>query len=81
LLAAPAKDMAFWPVWDEIKCPVLVLRGAETDLLPAETAAEMTRRGPRATLREIANCGHAPALMDFAQIDLVDSWLRDTRAA
>ena len=81
LLAAPAKDMSFWPVWDEIKCPVLLLRGVDTDLLLAETATEMTQRGPKAVLHEIAACGHAPALMDFAQIDPVDFWLRDTRAA
>jgi pimeloyl-ACP methyl ester carboxylesterase len=81
LLAGPAKDMSFWPVWDAITCPVLLLRGADTDLLPAETAAEMTTRGPKASLREVPDCGHAPALMDHSQIGLVDSWLGETAAA
>ncbi len=40
-----------------------------------ETAAEMTQRGPRARIIEIAGCGHAPALMDEHQIGLVRDWL------
>ncbi len=52
-----------------------MLRGADSGLLLPETAAEMTRRGPRAELVEIAGCGHAPALMDVDQIALVRDWL------
>jgi pimeloyl-ACP methyl ester carboxylesterase len=37
-----------WPVWDAITCPVLVLRGADSDLLLESTAREMQTRGPRA---------------------------------
>jgi pimeloyl-ACP methyl ester carboxylesterase len=57
---------------------VLVLRGAESDLLLAETAAEMTRRGPRAEVIEFPGCGHAPALLDAAQIDPLRAWLAAT---
>ncbi|MGH7002963.1 MAG: alpha/beta fold hydrolase, partial [Alphaproteobacteria bacterium] len=31
----PRNDLALWPVWDMVRCPVLVLRGAESALLPA----------------------------------------------
>ena len=55
--------------------PALVLRGLDSDLLLPETAAEMTRRGPRAELAEFAGCGHAPALMDPAQVARVRDWL------
>lgn len=72
---APLEDVDLWSVWDRIQCPVLVLRGAESDLLLADTAQEMTRRGPKATLIEIPECGHAPALMDPAQIAVVRDWL------
>jgi pimeloyl-ACP methyl ester carboxylesterase len=71
----PLEDVDLWAQWDRIGCPTLVLRGADSDLLPAETAAEMTRRGPRAALREIAGCGHAPALMDGEQTGLIRDWL------
>jgi pimeloyl-ACP methyl ester carboxylesterase len=73
--SAPIADLSFWPVWDAIKCPVLLLRGAESDLLLAETAKEMTERGPRAKLVEIPGCGHAPALMENDQIAIVRDWL------
>ena len=71
----PLPDVDLWAFWDAIDCPVLVLRGAESDLLQPETAAEMTQRGPRATLVEFEGCGHAPALMAAAQIAVVRDWL------
>ena len=73
--ARPVEDVDLWPVWDRIAVPSLVLRGADSGLLLSETAAEMTRRGPRAELVEIAGCGHAPALVDAGQIALVRDWL------
>ncbi len=74
----PIDDVDLWSVWDAIRCPVLVLRGAESDHLPAETAAEMRERGPRAEVVEIAGVGHAPALMADDQIALVRDWLART---
>ena len=70
-------NVSLWSYWDAITCPVLVLRGQDSDLLPASTANEMTRRGPRAELVEIPGCGHAPALLDDEQIALVTDWLED----
>ena len=72
---SPQTDMSFWPVWDAITCPVLLLRGTESNLLLAETAREMTMRGPKTTLVEIAGCGHAPPLMQADQIAIVRGWL------
>lgn len=71
----PLTDVNLWPLYDMIRCPVLVLRGARSDLLLPETAAEMTRRGPQAQLVEFAGCGHAPALFDPAQISVVRAFL------
>ena len=72
----PIEDVELWPVWDQIRCPVLVLRGISSDLLLAETAAEMSRRGPRAEVVEVDGTGHAPALMAKDQIAIVSSWLK-----
>ncbi len=69
------EDLDLWEHWDRITCPVLVLRGAESDLLLPDTAQEMTRRGPRAELVEFAGVGHAPALMAEDQIAVVRRWL------
>jgi pimeloyl-ACP methyl ester carboxylesterase len=71
----PIEDVDLWPVWDQIVCPVLVIRGAESDLLLPATAAEMARRGPRADLVEVDGSGHAPALMAKDQIAIVRDWL------
>ncbi len=73
--ARPVEDVDLWAVWDRIVAPSLVLRGADSGLLLPETSAEMTRRGPRAELIEIADCGHAPALMHRDQIALIRDWL------
>ncbi len=71
----PARDVDMWPVYERIKAPTLVLRGADSGLLLAETAVDMTRRGPQAELATIPDCGHAPALMDEGQIALVAEFL------
>ena len=68
-------DMDLSPSWGtRATAPVLVLRGAESDLLPAETARAMAQR-PGVHLAEIPGCGHAPALMDPAQIGLISDFL------
>jgi pimeloyl-ACP methyl ester carboxylesterase len=63
-------------VYDRIRCPMLVLRGAQSDVLPSAAAHEMTQRGPKPRLIEFANTGHAPALIDPAQIGAVEEFLR-----
>lgn len=69
-------DVELWQLYDAIRCPVLLLRGASSALFPASVAREMTARGPKAKLIEIAGAGHAPALMDETQIDAVAAFLR-----
>ena len=69
------QDLKLWPLWDKITCPVLVLRGAESDVLLTETVEEMKRRGPPVEIVEFAGVGHAPMLMDREQIDVVRRFL------
>lgn len=68
-------DYDLWEQYDQLDMPTLVLRGESSDLLLQETADEMTRRGPRAQLAVISDCGHAPALNVPAQIELVRTFL------
>jgi pimeloyl-ACP methyl ester carboxylesterase len=73
-------DVPLWHIWDKVTCPVLVIRGAHSDFLPAEIMREMRRRGlaaKRGLVRttEFANCGHAPALMSTEQIEVVADFL------
>ena len=73
--AVPPQDVDLWTLWDAVRCPVLVLRGAESDVLLGETAEEMVRRGPRVRLVEFPGTGHAPALLAPDQIGVVRDWL------
>jgi len=66
---------ALWKAFDAVTCPTLLLRGADSDLLTADTAAAMTQRGPRAELREFANVGHAPTLIAPEQVAVVREFL------
>ncbi|MBT5110861.1 MAG: alpha/beta hydrolase [Rhodospirillaceae bacterium] len=69
------QDVEMWALWDAIECPTLALRGEASDLLLADTAAEMATRGPKADLVTIPGCGHAPALMADEQINVIRDWL------
>lgn len=73
--AAIKGDVDLWAYYDAITCPTLLLRGALSDVLTAETAAQMTTRGPRARLVTIPAIGHFPALMDAAQIATLQEFL------
>ncbi|MQQ99370.1 alpha/beta fold hydrolase [Glaciimonas soli] len=68
-------EMLLWTAYDAVKCPTLLIRGAESDLLSPETAKNMTQRGPKAKLIEFANVGHAPTLVHTDQIEVVSNFL------
>jgi len=68
-------DVDMWDTYDRVSCPTLALRGAESDLLERETLEAMAVRGPKAKIVEFAGVGHAPVLMDPAQISVVSDFL------
>ncbi len=74
-LLSGGKDVELWPLFDAITCPTLLLRGEKSDLLTPQTAQAMTQRGPHAKLIEVPGVGHAPTLMDEAQIAPVREFL------
>ena len=71
----PEQDIELWGIYEGIRCPTLVLRGEQSDLLTRATAQQMTLRGPKAKVVEIANVGHAPTLMHEDQIRVVTQFL------
>lgn len=68
-------EKVLWTLYDAIHAQVLLLRGAESDLLTPETARRMTERGPRARCVEFAGVGHAPTLVAADQVDVVKEFL------
>lgn len=71
----PPPPLDLWRAWDRMRCPTLVLRGERSDVLTEETAGQMQARGARARLVEIPGVGHAPWLVDPAQIAPVVDFL------
>ena len=71
----PVEDVDLWPVWSGIRCPVLVIRGEQSDVLTADVAERMAGSDPRVRLQVLAGIGHAPSLMSDDQIALISDWL------
>ena len=69
------EDIDLWPIYERIKCPTLLVRGAASDLLTHETARAMAARGPRPAVVEVAGVGHAPMFMNDDQIGIVRGFL------
>jgi pimeloyl-ACP methyl ester carboxylesterase len=72
--AVEPADINLWSQWGAIKQPVLVLRGADSDLLLRPTALGMVARGDVA-LAEFAGMGHAPSLLPDDQLAVVSKFL------
>lgn len=70
----PLSEM--WPYWDQVKCPVLLLRGETSDILLPETVERMQATHPALDVVEIKGVGHAPALMAQDQIAIIQDWLK-----
>lgn len=68
--------VTLWKYWDRIKCPVLILRGVESDFLSSTLAEKMLRRQPNAELIEFEGVGHVPTLNSPEQIAPVQKWLQ-----
>ena len=68
------RDM--WTQFDALaKTPILVLRGAQSDILSAETAEAMAARHPRCETVTIPNRGHAPLLDEPAALSAIDRFV------
>lgn len=77
----PKGDLELWPLYDAVRCPVLVVRGEHSDLLSRETTAAMASRGPKARIAEVRGVGHAPTLLHADQIALVRDFLLEPEPA
>ena len=69
-IMAKAGEVAMWHAFKQIHIPMLIVRGADSDLLSAATVAEMCKVNPYARSIEIPNVGHAPAFVKPEQIAL-----------
>lgn len=64
-----------WQLFDALRQPALLLRGALSDLLSAEVAAKMAQRHPDLHVVEIPDRGHAPLLDESESLRAIDAFL------
>mmetsp|Transcript_19521 Transcript_19521/g.22401 ORF Transcript_19521/g.22401 Transcript_19521/m.22401 type:complete len:286 (+) Transcript_19521:55-912(+) len=60
-----------WTLYDSLSCPVLTIRGANSDLLSEASLQKMAASGPKCKTVVFQNVGHAPAMNTPEQIDVV----------
>ena len=71
--AKPAPDL--WPLFEALPAPFAAIRGANSDLLTAETFAEMRRRRPDMIAAEVPDRGHVPFLDEPQSLEVVRAWI------
>ncbi len=73
--AQPTPDL--WPLFDALAgLPLALIRGANSDLLTAATAADMQARRPDMTFAEVPDRGHVPFLDEPAAVSALQTWLK-----
>ncbi len=78
--AHPAPDL--WPFFDGLDgLPLALIRGANSNILSPDTAAEMRRRRPDMGFAEIPDRGHAPFLDEPAALAAINTWISQCRSA
>lgn len=70
-----------WPVFSQLHAlPMLVIRGAMSDILSAATVKRMAREKPDLQQLTIANRGHAPLLNEPGCVAAIDDFLQKIKA-
>ena len=72
----PAPQVDLWPLFQVLASkPLLVVRGAKSDLLTAETTAKMQAASPNVKVAVVDGVGHAPELNEPEAIEAIDAFL------
>ncbi|RMC36071.1 alpha/beta fold hydrolase [Paracoccus alkanivorans] len=80
LAAFEGESPDLWPLWEATtSLPVALIRGANSDLLSADTAAEMQRRRPDLLFAEASDRAHVPWLDEPASLRLLAEWIAALR--
>lgn len=73
---APTPQADMWPLFRALaKRPLLLIRGAESDLLGDKTFARMIEQAPGAAFVEVPGVGHAPDLDEPTAVAAVEAFL------
>jgi esterase len=73
--------MQLWEAWRAVSCPVLLVRGEDSDVLAADTAQRMLAENPNISFASIPDCGHSITLdSPDGLLEVVSPWLAATAA-
>ncbi|MBR9843417.1 MAG: alpha/beta hydrolase [Rhodobacteraceae bacterium] len=71
-----AKAPDLWPLYDTLaNLPLAAIRGANSDLMSAETLDEMARRAPGFIAATVPNRGHVPFLDEPQSVAALQTWI------
>lgn len=70
-----ASEDILWPAYESLQEPVLIVRGAQSDLLTPDTVEQMLSRNAQARLLTVPEVGHAPTLRSAEQIKPIRDFL------
>lgn len=79
--APPPPPLDLWGLVPAIRCPVLLIRGERSDILPREVAERFVASVPDGRLAVVPGLGHAPTLTEPAAIAALRSFLTGAAAA
>ena len=71
-----ASSPGMWPLFDAVKAPILVIRGAESETLLASTVAKMVSRRSGVRAVEVPGVGHTPWLSEPTALAALREFLR-----
>lgn len=79
--AATSTAVDLWPLFDRLGAtPILLIRGANSDILALDTAAAMRARRPDLRYVEVADRGHVPFLDEPEVVAAVAAFLEELQA-
>jgi len=72
--AARAASRQWWTALESLECPIVLLRGTESDILSPSTAAGMVARQSRVVRIDVPGVGHAPTLTEPVATAALDAF-------
>ena len=76
IAAFDGPEIDLWPMFEAARdLPLALIRGANSDLLSPEVAAEMRRRRPDMLFAEIPDRAHPPFLDEPGAVEVIRAWL------
>ena len=80
ILQSSPKDYLIYNLWNKISCPILILRGAKSNILTKELAKKMLISKENIQMIEYEDSAHTPSLTEEIHILDVFNWLQENKS-